>query len=119
MNIKFLIILFQAIMIVETSENPYAINQKEQAYGPAQIRQAALIDINEAENTQYVLRDFLGNIPLSFWAFCTYGKLYHAKTAEEFARIWNGGPVGHRKHSTLKYWKKVKTEKEKLCAESD
>ena len=36
-----------------------------------------------------------------------YGK---GKTDEQLARIHNGGPSGHRKSSTLKYWKKVQKE---------
>jgi hypothetical protein len=30
------------------------------------------------------------------------------KTDEEAARIWNGGPTGHRKLATVTYWNKVK-----------
>jgi hypothetical protein len=31
-------------------------------------------------------------------------------TAEDLARIHNGGPKGHTKKATLKYWDKVKKE---------
>ena len=34
-------------------------------------------------------------------------------TYEVYARIWNGGPDGWKKRSTLKYWKKVKKELKK------
>ena len=30
------------------------------------------------------------------------------KSAEEKARIWNGGPKGHEKSATKRYWKEVK-----------
>ena len=36
-----------------------------------------------------------------------YGR---GKTNEEMARIHNGGPRGHKKHSTLEYWERVKRE---------
>ena len=34
-----------------------------------------------------------------------YGK---GKSAEERARIWNGGPKGYEKSATKRYWKEVK-----------
>jgi hypothetical protein len=39
-----------------------------------------------------------------------YWKRYAPKnaTAEDLARIHNGGPKGHKKDSTLKYWVKVR-----------
>lgn len=34
-------------------------------------------------------------------------------TAEQLSRIHNGGPKGHRKSATVKYWHKVKKELER------
>ena len=34
-----------------------------------------------------------------------YGK---GKSAEDRARIWNGGPKGNEKSATKRYWKEVK-----------
>jgi hypothetical protein len=34
-----------------------------------------------------------------------YGK---GKSAEDRARIWNGGPKGYEKSATKRYWKEVK-----------
>jgi len=35
------------------------------------------------------------------------GRRTEMSDEERLARIWNGGPNGHRKAATLKYWKKV------------
>jgi hypothetical protein len=40
--------------------------------------------------------------------FTWSGARYGAKTPEQFARIWNGGPSGASKKATLAYWSKVK-----------
>jgi len=39
---------------------------------------------------------------------------------EKIARQWNGGPTGHEKKSTIKYWNKVKfeLERQELLAEN-
>jgi hypothetical protein len=39
--------------------------------------------------------------------FRWYGQMHGAKTAEQFARCWNGGPAGPWKASTRGYWKRV------------
>ena len=33
---------------------------------------------------------------------------YRARNAEQAARMWNGGPRGHRKYRTVRYWRKVR-----------
>ena len=48
-----------------------------------------------------------------------YGKVYTKATGkvptdEVLARIWNGGPTGYLKKSTVKYWKAVKNRMEVL-----
>lgn len=101
--------LFLAVSMQESSCDPFAINESEQAYGIAQIRAPALQDLNGRYRTDYRLEDFLGNVPLSLWAFWSYGRLYGAVTAEEFVRIWNGGPRGPSKQATQAYWKGVRS----------
>jgi hypothetical protein len=38
------------------------------------------------------------------------GHYASGKTTEATSRIWNGGPQGHRKASTIAYWRKVKAQ---------
>lgn len=50
---------------------------------------------------------------LSYWGE-EYQRTQHKKPSfEVLARIWNGGPNGWKKHSTVKYWKKVSAEMKK------
>jgi len=99
--------LIAAVIMVESGGDVCAVNEQEQAYGPMQIRQCALEDVNQEWGTSYVLTDFLGNLDLSAAAFVTYGQKYRAKTPESYCRIWNGGPKGMRKADTDGYWRKV------------
>ena len=39
--------------------------------------------------------------------YCTERRLGRKPTDQDRARMWNGGPNGHRKSATLKYWDKV------------
>ena len=99
--------LFIAVCLVESGNDPDAVNQKEQAYGVAQIRQCCVDDLNRHYRTDFKLHDFT-DPRLSAWAFHHYGLMYGAKTPEEFARIWNGGPDGAEQNCTLEYWERVK-----------
>ena len=108
-NIIFAVLL-SAVAMVESSNDPLAYNPDEQAYGLMQIRQCCVDDLNQHYGTNYKLADFY-NPKLAKWAFVHYGRMYGAKTAEEYCRTWNGGPRGMKKTATEKYWKKIK----KLC----
>jgi hypothetical protein len=99
------IALLAAVALVETG-NQDLLNTKEGAVGHLQIRQIAVDDLNRYYGTQYKLNDF-HDLKLSRWAFIHYGRMYGAKTPEQYARIWNGGPRGNRKKSTISYWERV------------
>ena len=46
---------------------------------------------------------------LAYWdRYATMKRLGRKPTNEDRARIHNGGPKGHTKKATLKYWEKVK-----------
>lgn len=47
---------------------------------------------------------------LTYWGHHYKEVTGKCPTAETYARIWNGGPDGWKKRSTVKYWKKVKKE---------
>jgi len=88
---------------------------KDECYGCLQIRQVCIDDVNQKCHTKYKAKDVLGNRALSIWVFRQYMVLYATKerlrripTQEDMARIWNGGPDGWRKKSTLGYWHGVK-----------
>jgi len=112
--------LWQAIVAVESRGDVHAYNEHDGATGIAQIRSVCLEDANriaglrglderfaatDRTNPQAARR--IWNLYLDF-----YGKQYEKQTGrkptdEVFARIWNGGPTGWRKTSTLPYWDRV------------
>ncbi len=110
--------LVDALIKVESGGNDNAIGDKhltDKAYGCLQIRKPCLTDVNRANGTNYIPEQMLGNRQLSLWVFSKYMELYATEaklgrmvTDEDRARIWNGGPTGYRRDSTIPYWNKVK-----------
>lgn len=81
------------------------------AYGPLQIRQPCLDDVNKWNGTRYTAAQMLNNRPLSVWVFNAYMRIYATQTRlgrpvtdQDRARIWNGGPNGYEIAATVKYW---------------
>lgn len=81
------------------------------AYGALQIRQPAVDDVNRVFGTHYKAQDCLGNRGLSIWIFNRYMDIYATPkqigrpvTDQDRMRIWNGGPKGWFKDSTVSYW---------------
>ena len=54
-----IIISLYIIALIESSNNPLAINEVSKAYGKYQITQPCLDDFNEAKNTSYSLQEML------------------------------------------------------------
>ena len=110
--------LVSALIEVESQGNDNAIGDHhlaDKAYGCLQIRKPCVDDVNRAFGTSYKAQDMLGNRELSKTIFERYMSLYatekaigRAVTDEDRARIWNGGPTGWKRSSTLSYWSKVK-----------
>lgn len=110
--------LERAVMWVESRNNIYAkgdLNLKKKAYGPLQIRQPACDDVNQRFDIDVKAEDCLGNLALSLAVFRKYLDIWATPerigrpvTDEDRARIWNGGPTGWKKASTISYWAKVK-----------
>jgi hypothetical protein len=91
-------------ILVESDNNPCAINIEESAYGKLQIRPCLLKDYNIRTHSNYKIDQmFIDSIAIKIYVF--YAK--KCKSKEEIARRWNGGPKGLYKQSTEKYWKKV------------
>lgn len=119
--------LINAIIEVESGGDDLAIGDMDQefsAYGAAQIRWPAVLDVNNAYGTKYRARMCLGNRALSVEIFTKYTDLYANVKAlgrepneEDICRLWNGGPLSlyRRPHPNRKtelklqdYWNKVK-----------
>jgi len=94
--------LWEALKMVESSNNPYAINHTEQAYGVSQIRQIRLDDYYKRTGTRYTLEDCLHE-DVSLEIFRYYYERFD--DWELAVRRWNGsGP------KTFTYLGKIKQE---------
>lgn len=116
-TVKFYTLLF-SIMMVESDGNPNVTGDNGDAWGCMQIHMCVIEDVNRIYNTNYKSHDRLVtrtsfDIAAKYLRF--WGKQYEKETgnkpnAEIYARIWNGGPLGYRKDSTVAYWDKVRKE---------
>ena len=106
--------LLNAIEQVESHANASAIGDQGRALGSMQIWQCVVTDANRIAHTSYSHVDAfdrakaraIASIYLNY-----YGRrIGHAPTDQDYARIWNGGPSGHKKTATLGYWAKIKKE---------
>ena len=98
--------LWKATCKVESSNNPFAIgdkNLKSHSYGIVQIRGSRLSDFYNKTGIRYSERDMFDTVKAKqvFMAYCTDLNM------ERISREWNGGQKGMQKKSTLKYWKLI------------
>lgn len=99
--------LISALMIVESSGNDQAIGDNGRAIGPLQIHKSVVLDVNRITGSNYRHSEMTNRVAAR--AVCQaylehYGR---GKSLEEQARIWNGGPSGHKKAATVSYWRRV------------
>ena len=105
--------LIPALEQVESAGNPAAIGDNGRALGVLQIWDVVVADVNRAKGTRYTHADALDPVKARaicrayLSIYCTAKRLGREPTMEDAARIWNGGPNGHKKKATEKYWHKV------------
>lgn len=100
--------IIKAIAIKESNNNPKAINHSTNAVGVVQITPIVVKDLNRIYKTSFKLSDRYDRFK-SYRMFCLYQDNYNPSwNLERAARIWNGGPNGHKKKSTKKYYIDVK-----------
>jgi len=105
--------LLPALVKVESNGNPRAVGDSGKALGELQIWSVVVQDVNRAHGTRYTHRDAFDPVKARdicrryLAIYCTPKRLGRAPTMEDAARIWNGGPNGHKKSATEKYWHKV------------
>ena len=105
MNLSLLL----ALIAVESGGDPRAIGDGGKSIGVLQIGPAVVLDVNRVYGTRYKWPTDCYNARKSAVICVQYLKLYTEPddSNEVIARTWNGGPKGHRKASTLPYWRKV------------
>jgi len=107
-------ILIAALILAETEGVPNPPpGDHGKAFGPLQIHQEVVDDVNRHYGTKYRLID-VNDIRVARWVCSAYISIYatpkaigRSVTDQDRARIWNGGPKGWKKKSTIRYWRKV------------
>jgi hypothetical protein len=100
--------LILAVAMVECGGDASKVNRRHGAYGPLQIRQMCLDDVNRYAGTHYTLRQFVGNTQLSKWAFEVYADMYNETTPDGMVTLWHYGPRGrHEDHGSDDYVRRV------------
>ena len=85
--------------------------------GCYQIRECFWIDALEHDPSiggvyeDVIDREYAEKCIYAYWArYATEKRLGRPVTDEDRARMHNGGPNGHKKNSTIKYWNKIQNE---------
>lgn len=97
------------LISIESSGNDLAIGDGGAARGPLQIHKSVVQDVNRISGRSYQWSRMtnraeatqVAQIYLSHYA--TEKRLGHKPTPQEIARIWNGGPNGHKTKATDRY----------------
>ena len=100
--------LIPLLIQVESSGVDSAVGDRGLAIGPLQIHRSVVVDYNRWHKTSYQHKE-MTNRSIAVKVCQSYLEHYGKdKSTEHLARIWNGGPSGHKKSSTVKYWNKIK-----------
>lgn len=103
--------LLDAIKIVESKNGKYKTGKNGES-GSYQIKRIVIDDVNRIlKEKAFKYDDTLDDdksreicrIYILYWS-----KRHSVNTIESMARIWNGGPRGYRKESTIEYWHKIR-----------
>ena len=105
--------LILCLIAIESGGNDMAVGDSGKAHGALQIHQICVDDVNRIYGTSYTIQDAykrdeaieICKLYLMYWG--SEERLGRKATYEDLARIWNGGPNGYKKESTIGYWKKV------------
>ncbi len=112
-------VLFSSIAWIESSHNPKA-KSRDGSVGIVQIKPVMVKEVNRICQLKGIDKHFSladrQSKSKSKQMFWIYQKFYNPNVnfdqlsqneMEVMARKWNGGPKGHVKNSTKKYWRKV------------
>ena len=101
--------LLDAMYTVESNRGKNLVGDGGKAIGPYQIWESYWRDAVEFDLTIGGKYEDCMNKAYSEKIIRAYWERYAPKgaTLEQLARIHNGGPKGHTRNATLKYWKKI------------
>lgn len=115
-------ILITALIAVESGGNDHAVGVNGEL-GCLQISRArvdevnainrrtsgaALLSFSHKDARQRLIAESICRVYIGYYA--AFNRLNRRASLEDMARIWNGGPEGHRKVETKAYWRKVRAE---------
>jgi len=99
-------LLLSALIQIESGGNDYAKGRHGEL-GALQIKPILVRDVNRIMGTHYA-HNQMTNRAVSTFIARSYLNHYGKNLSDEsLARIWQGGPKGHRKTSTRAYSKRV------------
>ena len=107
---------------VESSGNDLAVGVNGASWGCLQLQAAYVQDAAEFAKQPWTHKDAFDRetamaITMAYMArYADKNRIGRPVTAEDVARIHNGGPDGYKKKATEKYWAKVKAELIKMGA---
>jgi hypothetical protein len=110
--------MLNGIELVESGGDPWAIGDGGEAVGSYQIHKIYVDDVNRILDKRMIVhRDFPFTYkdrydPKKSREMATIFLKHYGGSTEEMARKHNGGPQGHKKKATEKYWAKVKARME-------
>lgn len=96
--------LFDAVSVVESTNDSLAYNRASKATGIVQITSILLRDYNKKTGKSYTLNDCYDK-KISKSIFMFYCMLYRTSDFEYIAKRWNGSGK-----ATEKYWMRIKSE---------
>ena len=107
---------------VETNYNLDAIGDGGDSYGILQIQEGVILDVNRKYGTDYTHQDAFDEacaeeiftLYIQMWSKKLETKEQRPVTEQDIVRIWNGGPRGYKRSSTLDYLEKYQEYKEVL-----
>lgn len=108
-------LLAAALILIESGGDDKASGQHGEV-GALQVTAAVVRDVNHAFGTRYTVRgmtnraDALAVLDRYLWLYAQPSRLGRAVTDEDRARIWNGGPNGYRRQSTLPYLRRFRAQ---------
>lgn len=103
-----LILLLNAMMIVETGCQLDAYDEESGGVGPLLVTPGVVDELNEFFGIDQLKPEHFTSPAMSRWAVLQYARIHgYSGNAEEIARCWKGGPYGPQDYSTIDYWIKV------------
>jgi len=104
--------LWKATCKVESSNNPFAIgdkNLKAHSYGIVQVRGSRLSDFYDRTGIRYTERDMFDTVKAKR-VFMHYAMQFNPADIKSISCSWNAGPNWKRVKSVNKYYLKVQKE---------